>query len=470
MIVRLSLRNAVRHARHNLFLLVLFVVATVIFVGGNSLLIRSQRGVRDLFTTSLTADFVVAARSSEAMSIFGSPTPAIGEFVPTPRLTQHAFLAERIAALDEVQSLTPLLSGYAVMDSGAVRSTVPFFGIEPNTYFSVLSGLRIVAGRAPADGERGIMLTRAQLERLSRDTSVELGDEIALTAVQGRRFRIQAVPLLGVYSYPQTLEYVDEIALVDLTTARALNDIQTSVDADAVATDGPRNAAEIDDLFGGSSVDDDAPSDARSGSLLDDVSARLQEPGAATQSASQGAVHFLLVRGEESAVVRELAAEHDAEILDWRQAAGQPALLALLLQLLFNGGFVLLAVSIALGSINIILLSTYRRAREMGTLRALGAQRQRLASLFVVEHLFVALVGWGIGLIVIAVLDRALPVGRMVPGNPLLELLFSGANLRAHPRAVVGSLVLNVLLVLLAVTVPLRTMLGRSIVTAIREG
>lgn len=489
----LAVRNVLRHTSHSLLLAALFALAAFLFISGNSLLSHSNRMLREVFVKNITSDLVLAAESEESLSIFGANTPAIGELIPIPILKHKDELAEAAEALPEVQGVSPLVSGAAVMDLAGRRSTVPVFGIEPESYFSLLEGLEVSAGRALRPGERGVMLSASHIARIERQSgnTVELGDEVMLTTGQDRRFRIRAAPLVGVFRYPVSMDYVDEIVLADAATVRALNSIQTRVIDDTTEVEGPRSAADVDSLFGGEADSEEAGgseadtstdnAEAGGGITPEEVLERVGEgggeegaaaaDGAGGTVAAGGSAHFLLLRGSDSSELRDIAAGYGAQVLSWRQAAGQAALLALLLQIIFNGGFVLFVIAVTLGATNIVLISTYRRTREIGTLRAIGIDDRELRTMFILEHLIIGVAGWLAGLAGSVILSAVVASQELSVDNQLIAMLLGGRVVRLpiDPASVALCLLVVLLVVGLAVLVPLSGVIRKPIVDAVRS-
>ena len=477
--VAIALRNVRRHAAHALLLGGLFALASFLFIAGNSMLLHSNRVLRRLFVGTITGDFVIAAKSEESLSIFGANTPAIGEFIHIPLLIQRDELSDAVLGLPDIEKVTPLVTGIALMDVNGRRRTVPVFGIEPDTYFSLLEDVEITDGRALRENERGVMLTESHLKRITRETGspVEFGDEILFTSGAGMRFRIRPVPLVGVFRYPVSMEYVDQIALLDGDTLRALNSIQhrivTSLPKDG-KTAGPASAADVDSLFDGMSADDETDEqadDGPTGFTVDDVLDRVHTDRGDEEEPVDGSAHFLLVRGRDSEALHNIADRYDAEVLSWRQAAGQSALLALLLQILFNGGFTLFVLAIALGSVNIIFISTYRRMREIGTLRAIGAEDRIVLSIFIVEHAFIGIIGWLAGLIAACGFSALFAAKRITVDNRLIAMLLGGQRITVplDPGTVFICLAVVICLVGVTVSIPLSRAMRKPIVLSIRE-
>ena len=475
----LALRNIRRHSAHALLLGILFALSSFLFISGNSLLLHSNRVLRSLFTTTITGDLVIASKNDESISIFGSNIPAIGELVPIPLLKQKDALIEEIQKLPAVEKVTPLVSGIALMDVNDWRRTVPVFGIEPATYFSLLEGVKITAGRILKQNERGVMLSETQLERIAQETgrSVALGDEVLFTTGGGMSFRIRGVPLVGVFAYPVSIDYVDQIALLDAVTLRVLNSIQyriTGAVPETGADTTPSNAADLDLLFGTVPPDGEIvePTEGESMSLtVDDVLSRVHSVSGDQPAAFEGSVHFFLVRGKATDELNLLADRYGAEVLSWREAAGQAALLALLLQVLFNGGFVLFVLAAGLGSMNIVFISTYRRTREIGTLRAIGTEDRVVRGIFIAEHLVIGILGWLTGSGAAYVLSAVLSGIEIVVSNPLIAMLLGGQGITFPIDTVSGLICLAVVFCIVAASVglPLSRIMRLPIVESIRR-
>jgi putative ABC transport system permease protein len=75
-----------------------------------------------------------------------------------------------------------------------------------------------------------------------------------------------------------------------------------------------------------------------------------------------------------------------AQAVGWRFAAGSSAVLSLLVQALFNAGIALVSLACVLAVVNILLIAVFRRTREIGTLRAIGARDTYIRLLILSEN------------------------------------------------------------------------------------
>ncbi|HDQ13705.1 MAG TPA: FtsX-like permease family protein [Sediminispirochaeta sp.] len=200
----------------------------------------------------------------------------------------------------------------------------------------------------------------------------------------------------------------------------------------------------------------------------------------APSEVDSGAWNFLLVslrdRGAAEGVVSSLEETGFRDqtgylIRDWSRSVGGNAMLARYLQLLFNLGLLFVSFGAVIIAANALLLSILERTREIGTLRALGAGRARVALLIGLETLIVvfgsALAGILLGFFGVQWLNEA----GIVIENRYIQLLFGGEPLRGNMS---GQIVLNhlfagLLLAALSMLYPLKRALEISPVEAMAE-
>jgi putative ABC transport system permease protein len=486
----LGLKNLLRNAKNTLILLFVIAVITFLFFIGNTIIAESHRGLRRTYIRNYTGDIVILQQSDVSMSIFGANTPSIGEFFVIPTLKQYDELVSILTGIEEVKAFTSQLTGTAAMDIHGRRYPVPLFGIDPETYFDVFPGIILHRGKFLEPGERGVMITTNRAARIERETGKELslGDEIMFSTVGPTGFKIRAVPLRGIYSYQSSGEITDEIVLVDPQTLRGLNSIFIASGSDYAP---PKEAVdllsgEMEDLFGeeGSAEDSVAGDLSADGGLsLESLTDRLREEdtsgGRRGGDIGRGGWNFLLLRLDEGARTRAvltrlngLLKHYSAEAVDWRQAAGTSAVLVQLLQVLYNGGFLLVGIAGTIGIVNIMLIAVFRRTREIGTLRAIGATDRYIWGLLYFEELTVSLLaglfGIVLGVAAVAVINR---IGITITNDLIASLLGQRLlQIGIRPWVVVGSLCIALVFGFLASLYPVRKALAIQPVIAMEEG
>ena len=118
---------------------------------------------------------------------------------------------------------------------------------------------------------------------------------------------------------------------------------------------------------------------------------------------------------------------------------------------------IVLFLIIMVGITNTFRMILYERIKEIGTMRALGMQRNEVRRLFLFEALFLALGGVLAGLIVAALVMGGLSLINWGMDTPMFLLLKNGhLSFRVPPAQLIGNIVLVSLLTLLAAFLPAR--------------
>ena len=497
----------------------------LLFVG-NSIFDGTEAGIEESFVSSFTGHLSVRARGEVDFSIFGDQTPVIGELFRMPTLAPYPEIRTALERLPGVESVTPVVSGLALLEYGNYRVPAPLIGVEGDSYLRTFPGIQLMEGRFLQRGERGIVLPRNRITQVEAATGqkITLGTVFQFSVADGITFRIRSAPLVGIIQYPLRNDTLDSIVLVDPTTLRELynylvggngNGTQGNVpsgmgvrvpgrvssgsavdssspvhgpearpsgtpgtDLTAPAQDSasnpfnqaptfipriegatstpagplpgtaPMTVESIDSLFEEAEPDRQvaAPGIERE-AIEKELAQALQAPRPA---ADEGAWNFLLIRVARSANIAQVQRElnrlvqergWEVAVLNWRQTAGASAMFLYWMRMIFNIGFLVVAVASLIILIDTLIMSVLERVPEIGTLRALGASPSVIRKLFLTETTLLAaaagFLGVGVG-IAAALYLKAHPFQLE---NPFLIQLFGGSALL--PRVTVSRAILS---------------------------
>ena len=461
-------------------MVVIIVVVFVVMVMGNAVLAASGDALYATYARLVSGDLSVSATAETNFTVFGSDQLLIGEYLIQPTLSDFAALRGAAADLAVVDQVAGLVSSAANVRIGDRRANKTVFGVDFASYRALFPELELVAGRFPDPGEPG-MVVQADWENA-------VGEPALLAGTTGRSFVLREVPVTGVFDYPVDDELLNAVVLVNADTARALNGyLYGALDEVAISQEDQAVLdSAVDDLFGAPPEEGGTEE-----SAAVDLDALLggggdtAEPSASTRETQEdleadrareaitGAWNFLLVGlhnpGERGTAMRLLEAagyteEAGFRVRDWYRTVGGNASLVRYLQLFFNAGLVFVAVGAAIIATNALVLSVLERQGEIGTMRALGAGRGRVAALISLETAMVVLgaaalgVAGGVG--ATAVLNNA----AYVVENQYIAILFGGAPLRGEVGAplVAWHLAAGLALAVVAVVYPLKKALAVS--------
>jgi putative ABC transport system permease protein len=461
-LIRIAFRNLLEHKAKSLIIGVLLALGVVILVVGNSFMDTAARGVRDTFIGNYTGDVFIAAKAKSSVSLFG--VQSVGGREITPNLPYFDRIREKLESTPGVAGAAGQVTGYAMVtfkdapagaDADAQgQSFALLFGIEPSSYGKLFAKAKPVKGRLLKSGEEGIVVSTATLERFKKNLGAEprIGDVLLLTGGGKSGFKIRAVPLVGVVEYANESMATDFISYVDVNTVRILQGMILGNDEDTPVTEEQSSllAASGDDLFGGETVVTRSQVAAPAAPV-----AKSAAPRPASQ-VDAGAWHFIMARLETpraaNAVIASLnlwfAREGiDALASDWKTAAGPFASSIDVVRVVFNIAIIIVAVVAVIIMTNTLVISVIERTGEIGTMRALGAQKGFVRSMFLVETLTIALVFGAIGAAAALGTVGILNAAHVQATNEFLKILFAGKVL--HTSVGLGSMLWSLVLVAL---------------------
>ena len=299
-----------------------------------------------------------------------------------------------------------MVSGKAVLDAGGDRAAVPLMGVEGSSYFDLFPGMILLDGQWLENNENGILITKDRADSIKTKTgqSVNVGQKVLLTAGGNSGFKIREVPIKGIFQYRNPGPFMGEVVISDAQTVRALSSVLAEATEDIELENEALELLDNDlsDLFGSedSLFEEVDSASVVQDSLIDNLYVELARDDEVEKPWVGGDWNFIIVRlpEENSALLARSRLNNRLSSLGvhavgWQTAAGNSALMVLLVQNLFYIGILLVCIAAIVTIVNIILISVFRRIREIGTLRAIGASDRYIMSMLGFEILVLSLFG-----------------------------------------------------------------------------
>jgi len=477
------LRNISGNKKNSAIIILLIAVITFLFFIGNSVIGRSNLGLRRAFVQSLTGDVVLETKADVTMNLFGANTPVIDNFFTIPPIPAYDAVMEIVRTESGVEKITGQVSGKAYMDLLDVREPVLLCGIEADSYFPLFPGITLEEGRFLASGEYGAMITKERAERIEAlsGEAPRPGMPLLLTSGSAIGFKIREVPLVGIYSYANPGQFMNEIVIIDAQTVRVLNSIQVAGNQDVELNEDALALlnANPDDIFSDVFTSHDKKAATEEFSIDKLKSFLTENEPEETVILTGGDWNFIILTLENGKNVKSFISDLNKKIepygvtaVDWRIAAGTSAILLLLIQTLFNMGIFLVCVAGVITIINIILIGVFRRTREIGTLRAIGASDTYIASLVFLENLLLTAVAGAAGILGgVLFINRINSLSIIIP-NELIASLLGGSilNLGFIPFVAILSFILAVALGIAVSVYPIYVTVRVEPIEAVRHG
>ncbi len=496
LLFHIALRNLVRRGRKTLVVIILIAVGIGIFFTGNAILESSISGIKGAFSEKFTADLSVSAQSERSFSLFGPDIPIIEDYESEPLIMNAAEVGGLVARAPGVEATAYILSSQVLLETDGARKGGLGLGVIAEEYFSLFRSLRFTAGAPPAPGRSDwAVLTDEWAAEIAglRGRPLAVGEKLQMSLFQSQTFTIREARLAGIIHYEPGNDALKRVIITDGRIIRALCGYNQT-DAPSGAASGTQAATEqagnLESLFSDNpapSPDEDRPGGSSAPISMEELKNLLQEArnaGAAAQRAAlghDGQWHFILVRTKpevnKNAVAADLRRDlADAgmavQVRDWRGTAGGAATYVFLMQIvLYVGLFMLGGIALIL-TMNSLVMSVFERTAEIGTMRAIGAQKRFVRRLLIAETcsltLIAGIAGILLGFAIVTLLNR-FPFHFK---NQILILLFGGTSLRPGVSALnVGTSILASLVIgTLAWVYPVRVALHITPVRAIHAG
>jgi putative ABC transport system permease protein len=458
-LIRIAFRNLLEHKAKSLIIGVLLALGVVILVVGNSFMDTAAQGVKDTFIGNYTGDVFVAAKAKSTVSLFG--VASVGGRETTQNLPYFDQVEAKLKSEPGVADVTSQVTGFAMVSLKDAPANVSadadgqsfalLFGIDPTSYYKLFTNATPIQGRLLQSGEEGIVISKATLDRFKKGLGVEpkVGDTLILTGIGKSGFKIRSVPIVGVVSFKNESPATDFISYADVNTVRILQGLTLGNDEDTPVTDEQKSLLDAsgDELFGGETV--------VTQSQVQAPKAKAAAAGAPKKvsQADTGAWHFAMARLKNPAAAPAVIASLnvyfakegiDALASDWKTAAGPFASSIDVVRVVFNIAIIIVAVVAVIIMMNTLVISVIERTGEIGTMRALGAQKGFVRKMFLVETLTIALVFGIIGTILALGTVGIINAAHVKATNEFLKILFAGSVLHTVVRlgSVIWSLVL----------------------------
>jgi ABC-type lipoprotein release transport system permease subunit len=488
MVFNLAIRNINKNLKNNIIIILLIAIITFIFFIGNSVIGMIDRGIRRAYIESLTGDVTLQKTADISMNLFGANTPVISSYFSIPVLPAYNSVMEIVSAETGIEGITSQVSGNAYLDLMNVREPVLLCGIDVESYFPLFPGIILEEGRFLRTGEYGAMITEERAQRIENRTGQRphIGAPLLLTSGSDIGFKIREVPLVGIFKYKNPGQFMNEIVIIDPQTVRVLNSIQTagSLDKDSYINSeaGEKStrllSADPDDIFGEAFAANNITDETEFSVTLLESYLRDSKTNMNVQDAG-GDWNFIILRlkkgissGKFISSLNKKIQPYGITAVNWRTAAGNSAILSLLTQVLFNSGMFLVCVAGVITVINILLITVFRRTREIGTLRAIGASDIFIRSLVFSENLIIALIAGLTGIIGGVLFMSWINSMGINISNELIISLFGGKILKLElmPLTAFYSFLMAVLFALAASLYPVEVTVRIEPITAVQRG
>jgi putative ABC transport system permease protein len=341
-VLRLAFRNLSRHRRRTGLTIGALAFGIALMVLGQAWTDAMERAVVDP-AKNATLGHVQIYRSDAAADETGD----ISFIMPQ---NNYRLISNPLALIEEAKRIDPRIeSGLARLMVGALLSFKDttmdgvLIGIDPKARASTYPALSVVEGRHFEPGEKGVLINRG----VARKLGIGPGDDlVALGTTSDGRLNGTKLRVTGIYSIKGLEAYEWGACYADLAGVQEILDV-------------PEQA----------------------GLLV----LRLKDSGRDADSVRDRLNAAFKTRGT------------NAVAFTWEDMGGPFIGGMLVTRFIASIMNFVMGVIVAAGVLNTVLMATFERTREMGTMRAMGARKQDVLSVFLSEGFLLGLFGATLG-------------------------------------------------------------------------
>lgn len=508
---KIAWRNLWRHKGKSLVIGVILFLGALLMTVGNAVIEGAKDGMAENMVSRFTGHLVLKSADQKNDEMFVDERNALKVLPDYPGI--KAVLQKQ----DRIESFVPMTRGLAlILNPDGKQGEIVVFGVNFEEYQRVfLNNLLPVEGNLLQDGERGMLITEYARERvfdrqkfwvvpegLTVEQTVAFADAQTQAArdVQIPQFVAEArqkaeqgslktvselivlgfgassfgsdirVPVKGIFKFQNLNQIWKDVSFMDIESYReAFGHISSANHAADLSEQQQAvlnaDSAEMDDLFG-------------TGEILQDSAIRTEtydltalqkqtERTSAVVDTDQGAYNMVAIKLKPGldllkaqAQLQQVldAAGVNVTVLTWKQAVGPMSDLTSISQEALSV-FVLFIFFVAIIVImNTLSMTALERVTEIGMMRAIGARKSFISTMFLSETCMLSFLFGGAGIAAGVLLSLLLAaLGIPVTSSNMLSLLFGGDTF--HPVIKSAELVSGViqlgLVTILAVLYPL---------------
>ena len=488
-IIKLALRNLKEHKSKTIIIACFLIFGVAIVILGNSFLESVNRGLEKDFRANYTGDIAIGKNPEKGVinDIFGVNSTNITTDVPLlPAIPDLDKVMEIVDSTQGIKNKTKLISAQILVAYGVEmdfssftdRDDIGFddlpismlFAGENNTYWNTFPSVNFVEGTYPAPDTNEIMIdTRVKKAYESLyQRELHIGDTVLCAGATANTV-LREAKVVGIFNPPNENSAMFQIVYCNPAFARSFADLtyaSSFVQELPDSVDLSLNSMDEDDLF--DSFDDDLFSDDVAdsflGSGIDDFDTILGDTSLRDElnKTDDGAWNYILMKAENpyqsKAIIAELnqkfkEAGLDVYAMDWRAAAYSYSQSVEGIGLVFNILIIILAIVVFIIIMNTMIVSVIERTGEIGTMRAIGAEKKFVRRLFFSETLILTSISSVLGIILAAIIMAIFNSLNITITNSIAKMILGGGLLRFSPTpaiiiitiviAIGGSLISN---------------------------
>ncbi|MBD3419086.1 MAG: FtsX-like permease family protein [Chitinivibrionales bacterium] len=460
LIIKIAWRNIWRHKGKSLVIGMILIVGACIMTIGAGVISGMNVGLQKNIVNGFTGDIVIIPGTSRTDNVF---LDMMGKSVDP--LPDYEKVQEVLASSPMIEKHLPIGKNTAMVlnEAGGSMDGAFIIGVDFEEYNRMFPGnLELVQGSFVKPGERGVLMTTGAQELLTTsmgiffmpesvavDTSVmpekvkKIKDDLTLKRTMvfmglssDNTSTDVRLPIRGLVKYNALNKIWGMFMLMDIESYRQCMGYVSAAHQQMKVPESSKKLLEIEE--------DDLESMFSQGGLIVDSDREMEELEVDTSTQGQDSTQSRQEAGTYNLVLTKLKdGNQQKEVCDslnsifdgrdinvravtWQKATGTIGSMAGLIKLsLFIFVMLLFFVAIII-IINTLTMAAMERTPEIGMMRAIGAGKGFISSMFVNETVFLSISFGALGIVAGGIIVAILRAFRFSTDNDMLQLLYGG--------------------------------------------
>jgi putative ABC transport system permease protein len=459
---------------------ILFGVAIVVM--GNSFLESVNRGLEKDFRANVTGDLTITVNPEKGTTIdvFGvnssniadmtGETPKVGAIPDLERV--EAILAETngIKKQSKMISAQVILSKDSEIDFSVLNDDEKDVGVmdlpismlfagEDGSFWELFPDLKMIDGTYPTPGSNEIIVDTRVVEGFLKtwDKDLVVGDDVLMAGMDGR---IREAKVVGIFKPANEYTAMFQSVYCEPALARAFADLTYANSFSQELPDSVDlsiSSLSEDDFFGDdffSDIEDESGilgNTTDFDSILGDTSLRDE-----LNKTDDGSWQYILAKLDNPHADKKIVAELNkrfkeeglnVQAMDWKKAALSYSGTVEGIGFIFNLLIIILAIVVFIIIMNTMVVSVIERTSEIGTMRAIGAEKKFVKKLFYSEAVILTSLSAIAGIIFAFICMAIFNAFNIAITNSIAKMILGGGLLHFSPTPKIIFLTLLVALI-----------------------
>ncbi|MDC7228426.1 MAG: FtsX-like permease family protein [Spirochaetales bacterium] len=445
---KIATRNLIEHKTKTLIIGAIVAIGMLVLILGNAILDTATAGIEKNYIENFTGDVILSGETENGIFFFAMEQMRSGDESETPITPDYFEIKEYLDSSNIVESWSPLISGMAtMMFTDEIIMPTQIFGVDIEKYtVSFPDNMEITDGRMLEPGEEGIMLSpaaAAMFEEAYGHKPAE-GDTIEIMATTDRAgMKIREIEYVGTFKYnnSEINPMLGLTCITDFSSLRSMLGMNLAAETVELSSEEESliGGFSDDDLFGGGLFTDiTEEGEARSAAdILAEISDRSDVEALYLEDSGEWNFITIKLAGATSntAAMKQFsedftASQWDVQVNDWLEGAGTQAQMSYTLKTVFNAIIAVIAIVAIIIIMNTLVISITERIPEIGTMRAIGAQKGFVRRMITAETFIITVVFGLIGIVAATAILLGLNASCINIDNMFVRMLLGGSELR----------------------------------------